>query len=459
MALGVYVAFLVFSSLVALRDWRRAWLHIVLCGVLQDPVRKLTAGTPVAISFLVLIPYAAILFGAREELLANGREFGRRFPRIASAGVLVMVCVALGVLNGFFTFGLDLWQVPMLSLFTYLAPIPAFLVGYTYLRREEMLYRFFTVYGVITSLALVSVALEYFRVHSPILGAVTFSHDYVRHLPGLQVRLLSGTYRGPDVMAWHAATLTAIAIVMALRHGFRMRGVVWMTVAGSGFLACMVSGRRKAVYYVVSFVLVFLWRYLPRFRSSQFMAIAVTLVLMGGVVNHLASNETSNAYARGAATTTSEILKRLEGGVRETVRQSGILGAGLGMATQGTHHLAGDRNLGWQEGGLAKLAVEVGVPGLLAVMYLLFTIIRLLLTLTAIPDVPGSSQFARAVLFALLTANVVGFMASAQSYTDAMLALYTSFFAGCVFATAVLDERLIATRPAVAHSALAPATA
>jgi hypothetical protein len=245
---------------------------------------------------------------------------------------------------------------------------------------------------------------------------------------------------------------------MALRAGFRMRGIVWMTVAGGGFLACMVSGRRKAVYYVVAFVLVFLWRYLPRFRGSQFAAIAVTLVLMAGVVNHLASNEQSNVYTRGAATSASEILSRLEGGVRETVRQSGFLGAGLGMATQGTRHLVGERNLGWQEGGLAKLAVELGVPGLIAVIVLLFTLVRLLLKLTSIGDVPGSSQFSRAVLFALLVANVVNFMASAQSYTDAMLALYTAFFGGCVFATAVLDERLVESE-ATARGTLTPATA
>ena len=459
MALVLYVGFLSFASFVALADWRRAWLLIVVCGVIQDPVRKLTPGTPVVISFLVLIPYVAILFGARRELRPHAREFMRRFPAIATAGVVVLLFLALAVVNGFFTFGLELWQVPLLSLFTYLAPIPAFLVGYAYLRREEMLYRFFAIYGAVTCVALIGTALEYFRVRWPILGVVAISHDYIRHLPGLQVRLLSGIYRSPDVMAWHAATLTVIAVVMALRNGFRMRGIIWMTVAGGGFLACMVSGRRKAVYYVVAFVLLFLWRYLPRFRGSQFVAIAVTLVLMAGVVNHLASNEASNVYARGAATNTREVAKRLEGGVRETVRQSGFMGAGLGMATQGTHHLTQSRNLGWQEGGLAKLAVELGVPGLIAVMVLLFVVVRLLLKLTSIPDVRGSSQFARAVLFALLVANLVNFMASAQSYTDAMLALYTSFFAGCVFATAVLDERLVETEARVSQTALAPATA
>jgi hypothetical protein len=38
-------------------------------------------------------------------------------------------------------------------------------------------------------------------------------------------------------------------------------------------------------------------------------------------------------------------------------------------------------------------------------------------------------------------------MASAQAYTDAVLALSTGFFVGCLFATATLDERLASVTP------------
>jgi hypothetical protein len=66
---------------------------------------------------------------------------------------------------------------------------------------------------------------------------------------------------------------------------------------------------------------------------------------------------------------------------------------------------------------------------------------RLLLILTSIGDVPGSSQFLRAMLFALVAANIANFIASAQAYTDAVLALTAGFLVGGLFAAAALDER------------------
>ena len=65
--------------------------------------------------------------------------------------------------------------------------------------------------------------------------------------------------------------------------------------------------------------------------------------------------------------------------------------------------------------------------------------------LTRIGDVPGSSQFIRVMLFAIVMANIAGFIASAQAYTDAVLALTTGFLLGGLFASAALDERLPAT--------------
>ena len=444
MALALYLALVGLSAFIALRDWRRGWLMIVVCGAVQDPVRKLTPGTPVLISFLVMAIYAAVLFAARAELRANLSEFARRFSAIAATGMVFLFFLTLAALNGFFTFGIENWRVPLLSLFTYVAPLPAVIVGYTWLQREEMLYRFFRVYAVITSIALTGTALEYFRFRWQVLGLVGAQYEYWRHLGGIQVRLLSGFFRGPDIMAWHAATLSAIAIAMAIRSGVGRRGFVWAAVAGGAFTACLLSGRRKAVYYVATFVIVFLWRYFRRLTTQQIAGLIVVTGLAVTVLFQLSSGQATNIYARGARTSQAEVITRVTGGVVETVNQSGILGAGLGMATQGTRHLVGDMRLGWQEGGLAKLTVELGVPGLVVALFLLFRLLRISFRLSAIPDVEGSSQFARAMLFALIIANGASFLASAQAYTDAILTLLTAFFGGCLMATATLDERLAA---------------
>lgn len=441
----LFIVFLGIASTIALRDWRRGWLIAIVCGILQDPARKMTPGTPVVMSFSIVAVYLAVLIAARRELLENTRELIRRFPAVSTASVLVFAGLALAIVTGLATFGTENWEAPMLSLFVYLSPVPAVIIGYVYLQREELLYRFFRFYATITSVALIGTIFEYRGAGWRILGLVGVQYDYIRHLPGIQIRMLSGFYRAPDIMSWHAATLTAIGIAMSLRAGVSRRAIPWLAVTAWGFLNSMIGGRRKAIYYVVAFALIFLWRYFRRLQVSQIVALAAAVLLLAGIVRNLASDPGTTVYAQGAATTRGEVFQRLEGGLMETFRQFGILGAGLGSATQGVHHLLppGVR-VGWQEGGLGKLAMELGLPGLLAVLIFAFVLVRLLLRLTSVGDVPGSSQFARVTLFALLGANAVNFAASAQAYTDPVLTLLTAFFAGCLFATATLDERLAA---------------
>jgi hypothetical protein len=461
MALALYLALIGLATLFALVDWRRAWLFVIFCGVVQDPVRKLTPGSPVWVSFLVIILYGAIIIGARRELIADARDFARRFPAISTSLIVVFITLCVAALNGIITYGVALWKVPLLSLITYCVPLLAAAFGYTWLRREEGMYAFLRIYAWATAIALIGTFLEYLRVESPIFGLVAYQGDYIRHLPGIQIRLLSGIYRSPDVMAWHAAMLTSIAIAFALRHGFGRSMLIWSSLAAWGFFNCMIAGRRKAIYFVVLFVVVFLWRSFKRVRAAQAMAIVLPLLLLGLIVRQLAKDDATSIYARGALTTQSEIAQRLQGGILETFSQFGLMGAGLGTATQGVYHLLGNRAVvGWQEGGLGKLAVELGLPGILALLILGWFMIRVLLRLTTIADVPGSSHFLRTLLFALTVANATGFIVSAQAYTDAVLALLTGFLGGCLFATAALDERFVDAQAAsAAEQELVPATA
>ena len=443
MVLIVYAGFMLLSMTVALIDWRRGWLMAVICGVLQDPVRKVTPGTPVTITLSVMVVYAMILLAASPALQRNGKEFGKRFSNIYAASLLVFVFIILAAIRGLFTYGIAGWKAPALSLFIYCAPVPAVLLGYAYLQREEQLYAFFRYYAIVTSIALIGTPLEYLHVPWRALGTVALSEAYVRHLPGIQIPLLSGLYRAPDVMAWHAATLTIIGLVMTLR-GKLLRAWPWMIAIGWGFLSCLLSGRRKAVYMVAVFAVVFLWRYVRRLSIAQIVTFVLALGVVGLVVNKISQDEKSSVYARGTVTSREEVLERLEGGVGETIREFGLFGAGLGAATQGVQHVTEGGAVGWQEGGLGKLTVELGVPGLLAALLFAFAVFRTMLKISAHPDVPGSSQLIRCAIFGIVVANVVEFMVSAQAYSDAVLTLMTAFFFGCMFATAVLDERLAA---------------
>jgi hypothetical protein len=451
-----FAALLLLSVAVALVDWRRGWIFAIICGVLQDPARKLTPGTPVAMTLSIVIVYAVVLFSAQSTLQEHAREFSQRFSAVKIAAAVVVIFMILAAVNGLATFGLANWKAPALAFFVYCAPIPAVLLGFTYLQREEQMYSFFRAYAVITSLALTGTVLEYFNVAWRALGTVALSEGNYRFLPGLSIRMLSGFYRAPDIMGWHAATLAIIGIAMTIRSRLLRSAWPWMIVTGWGFLNCLISGRRKVVYMVAVFAAAFLWRYMRRLTATQLATIALAGLTLFIVVSKMGQDETASVYTRSTATTRDEVFSRLEGGMIETVQQFGIMGAGLGTATQGVYHVLDnpDLQIGWQEGGLGKLTMELGVPGFLAVALFGAAIFSFMLKVSRHPDVPGSSQFLRATLFGIVVADIVEFFVSAQAYSDAVLTLMSAFFLGCLFASSLLDERAVEASPA-ASSALA----
>ncbi|HEV7573142.1 MAG TPA: hypothetical protein VGQ21_16700 [Thermoanaerobaculia bacterium] len=443
----LFAAFMLMSMSFTLVDWRRGWLMAILCGVLQDPARKLTVGTPVIMSISIVAIYVAVLFAGQSTLQKDGREFSRRFSSLFGTLIFFFIFLFLAAINGLFTFGLDQWKAPAMSFFLYLAPMPAVIIGYAFLQREEQLFDVFKFYAIVTSIAMIGTPLEYFRVPWRALGTVAISEN-MRFLTGLNVRLLSGFYRGPDIMGWHAATLTMIGIIMTVRLQSFRSAWIWLVVSGWGFLNCLMSGRRKAIYMIAVFGAAFLWRYFRRLSAPKLIAFALISVIGLFVTSRLSQNEESSAYTKSAYTTQEEVWGRLEGGVIGTIEESGIMGAGLGTATQGVYHVISENSaatmLGWQEGGLGKLAIELGLPGLLAVALFGLTMFLTMIKISGHPDVPGSSQLARAALFGIIVANIVEFMVSAQAYSDPVLTLLTAFFIGCMFATATLDERLAA---------------
>lgn len=456
----LFGALLLASMAIAFTNWRHGWLAAVLCGILQDPVRKLTPGTPAVLTMSIVAVYAVILFAALGALQRNRTDFERRFPNLYTTIALFLVMLVFAAMNGLATFGLSAWKVPALSFLIYVLPIPAVLLGYSWLTREEQLIRFFQFYAIVTSVAMIGTVLEYLWVRSPVLGMVAMPWGYIRHLPGIEIRVLSGIYRAPDIMGWHAAMLTAIAVTLAVRARVLTRAWPWIAVAAWGFLNCLISGRRKAIYMVLIFALAFLWRYIRRLTTTQVALVVILGAALGLVVNEIRSGRESEVYARGAKTTAGEVLQRLEGGLIGTLQQGSILGAGLGAATQGVRHVSGrESDFGWQEGGLGKLTAELGLPGLLVAMLLAWAILRMMMRISSVGDIPGTSQIIRVALFAMVVANIGNFLASAQAYSDPVLTLMTAFLAGCLFATASLDERLAQESAAVAVAVPAPQTA
>lgn len=447
MLLITFLSFVALAATIALVDWRRGWMIAVFVGVISDPIRKLVPGTPVFLTMSIVAIYAAALFSSQASIIEVARDFSARYPRVREAVKLTMFALVIAFCRGLATFGIAIWKAPVLSLFTYLLPIPAILFGYAYLDRPERLERFLKFYSAIVCVALIGGILEFFRVPWRTLGTVAMNEDWIRHLPGIQVRIIAGFFRGPDIMAWHAGMLAIIGIFFIVRRGRSgslLSAIMWTTLASWGFFNVMLSGRRKMFYMVAVFAIIFLWRQVGRLRSAQVAGLAVCALLFGGIFYQISTgDDETSAYAKASMTTRKELSQRLEGGLFESFRQYGLLGGGLGVATQGAHHLVGAADgaiLGWQEGGAGKLAVELGIIGLIAVLVLGQAIGKTLLKIGLSRNIPLNTSVERNALFAIIVANGATFLASAQPYTDPTLALITAFLVGALFGFPRADE-------------------
>ena len=457
MILIVFGAMLLVAIMISLLNWRHGWFAAIVCGVLQDPFRKMTPGTPAWMTMSVVGVYGIIIIAAAATLHRNRRDFAARFPNVYTAGSVLIIFLVLAAFRGIATFGIEMWKVPALSFLIYCIPIPATLLGYSWLTREEQMIKFFTFYTVLTSVALIGTPLEYLGVKSRAIGMVAMPWGFIRHLPGLQIPILSGFYRAPDVMGWHASMLAIIGIIMTMRARVLTKAWPWICVTGWAFLNCIISGRRKAVYMVLAFALAFFWRYFKRLTIAQLSTILAAGLALMTVVYFVGHSEKSSVYTKGAKTSSAEVLERLEGGTFGSIEQHGILGAGLGAATQGVRHIIGtETDLGWQEGGMGKLVVELGIPGALAAIVLAIAMLRMMMRISAVGDIEGTSQIIRCGLFGIVIANIANFMASAQAYSDPVLTLSAAFYLGALFATATLDERLAAEKATAGVPAAAP---
>src|SRR5260370_4853604 len=112
-----FAGFMLMAVAIALVDWRRGWLLAIVVGFLQDPARKLTPGGPVVMTMSIIVIYAVVVFSSQTTLQRSFRDLTRRFGNLYTTAAVFGFFMVLVAVNGLFTYGLDLWKFPALSLF------------------------------------------------------------------------------------------------------------------------------------------------------------------------------------------------------------------------------------------------------------------------------------------------------------------------------------------------------
>jgi hypothetical protein len=125
----------------------------------------------------------------------------------------------------------------------------------------------------------------------------------------------------------------------------------------------------------------------------------------------------------------------------------GLFGAGLGVGTQGAQHIAKDIVSGAAEGGLGKITLELGIPGLFVMGWLAILLLRHLWRI-----IRAASRHSRRIgrlsfgLFSFLVANMAAFSVATQAFGDFFILLILSWTLAFLLAVPVLVEREVRAR-------------
>jgi hypothetical protein len=316
-------------------------------------------------------------------------------------------------------------------------------------------------------LALATIYLEYAGYDWPIFGAVGGNLPIYDNFIGGMLIPHSGIFRASEIAAWHAMTCACFALLLVTLRKFNFLTLLSAGILVSVLIAiAILTGRRKAVVEVAVFASTYcvLWFILQkRVEKIGILFAILALVGFGWLVTQLGDmplfpdEQTLSYYSyveRSKTAFEQAPARFVELGIAPIMwayEGFGLFGAGLGVGTQGTQHFGGGGELaGAAEGGLGKIALELGIPGL--VVTVCFAILVLTYLWRIMRDASEVSPRIAALsygLFSFLVANVAAFSVATQAYGDIFILLTLSWTLGFLLAVPVLLEReMLAQQPA-----------
>lgn len=436
----LFLAYLGVASLLTLQNWRLGPILIVLAAALQDPIRKVHPGAPAWFVLSIAPVFGAMVLGAMRQIPDWWPRFRWYEAPVAKAILVFVGGLVIPVLIDL-RYGVGGIKLALMGGFFYGTALANIVLGFYYGNQPGLARRVLAFHVLVTAIMLVGVPLEYRGVFPDwdALGTRVMGNVWIRHIPGYQVRMFAGFYRSPDIMGWHATLMAMTALALALLSRGLFAKLGWLALSGWGMVGTFFCGRRKFFYMLPLFLLAVLW--LNRRQLGRF---APQLVLIGMLAlgSFMVIYERIGPYEDVAVyyfRTAGDTLGRAKThgwdsviGTFATSQQGGLLGKGLGAAATGAHHIASDdKPTTWQEGGLDRLAVELGLPGFLCALFLAWTVARRMIRVGRIlgerqdPD----SRLLLGIL-AMAVANAASFVVSGQIFGDPFVGFFFSLLLG-----------------------------
>lgn len=458
--------------------WRTGLLVCVVVAMLQDPLRKLAPGKPVIYVGLVGIVFAAAWLGAwvsRVRLNPGVIHGWRRDLQLP----FTLFCILLGVqsLHAIVRWGNP--YLPAIGAIFYLAPIAAVIFAHQFAVRvgTRGVSLFMWLYVALALIWFLSIYLEFSGIKSPVLGEVGVGQ--IIYDQGLNVKANSGLFRAAEMAAWHVATASCFLFILVNGRKLsvpKMIGVALIVI----FLVAIgtLTGRRKMLVQIVIFastyLFLFAWFLKGKARLAMISIIAgiVSFALVLTVMGPDTGDKTFDAADKQLGKTDQFEAWRNRGlGVFKDIPDRFVLlgynpvvwaidgfgwfGAGLGTASQGSQHFGGGAGKfgGAGEGGLGKVTMDLGVPGLVIFAWLAVTVVRLIWQrLFALSRASRPHATLAFGLVAFLVSNAAAFSIATQAFGDVFVLLTLGLCIGFVLAMpAVAAREIVVPVPAASQ--------
>jgi len=450
----VFLVLLVCACLVCVSKPRYSLFAILFIGFIQDSFRKVVPGEPFFFVAMVGVVFGVVFLVTLNRIGVNrsiepftGWSDNTRQPLAA-----FLILLMLQFFHSYLRFGSPF--VSLIGLISYIAPFFAIVVGYYTINRAQDIRRFMWLYISAVVLVAITVIMSFIGIEWAIfkeVGAGLKIYDQ-----GTLLRSFSGIMRTGEVAAWHCAIAACFVIVLYMTSSSKKSGLLMIGIIALLLTAAVLTGRRKMIMlfsvFAITYFFTFLYYSKKLTLSYLMLSILVVMTVWMGfqffIEDVNVSDSFGNYIARGSSVYDDATNRFVNLGLQPinwAYNRVGLLGGGLGIASQGSQFFASISIAGGAgEGGLGKIMVELGFPGVVIAVWLgiAFALyISRSIFLTSQHFVPAHVMPLMLGIGVVLFVNVLTFSVATQVYGDIFILILIGLLAGFLFAAPKLVIR------------------
>ena len=419
-------------------------LVCILVGFLQDPLRKLIPGEPVILVILVGFFAGATVIGMWRDtgpLLLE--PITRWYEPLKFRLTAFFLLIFVQSIVSFVLYGSII--LTGIGLMSYLAPVVALSVTYSYFRNLNDFSAIVSLYLIAVVLICLGVFLSFFGLNWQVLQEV--GPGLVIYDVGTVLKAHPGFMRASEIAAWHLGTAVCFLVIFVnVKRNSRISIVMGILIT-LFIAAILMTGRRKMIMQILQFLIFYsvLLLYFKNAISGRFVVVvagaalafwfSIEILFPGGYSSQF------DLYVQRGATVFSDALGRMYhlgySPIEWAINRVGFFGAGIGIGSQGAALFWEGRSIagGAGEGGLGKITLELGIPGLVLIFMLLVGLFKYMMQILAYVAQQNEEAFRIfAGIAACLIANIPTFVVASQVYGDLFVLLIIGWLLGLLLA-------------------------